>query len=187
MRKLTILFVLLLIGGMQVVLAQKTISGRVTNAGDGTAVPGAAVSVMGTTLGVVTDASGNFALTLPTSAKTLKISFIGMKTKEVLIGSQKVFNVVMEFVTNELDELVVVGYGSVKKSDLTGAVSSVKGDDMLQLPTMRVDQALQGRAAGVSVQNTDGEPGGNVTIRVRGGNSILGGNNALVVIDGLQG
>jgi len=187
MRKLTILFVLLLIGGMQVVFAQKTIRGKVTSIGDGTAIPGAAVAVPGTTVGVVTDVSGNFTLSVPANAKTLKISFVGMKTKEVQIGSQKEINVVLESATTELDELVVVGYGSVKKSDITGAVSSVKGDEMIQLPTMRVDQALQGRAAGVSVQNTDGQPGGNVTIRVRGGNSILGGNNALVVIDGLQG
>jgi len=187
MRKLTILFVLLLIGGMQVVFAQKTIRGKVTSIGDGTAIPGAAVAVPGTTVGVVTDVSGNFTLSVPVNAKTLKISFVGMKTKEVQIGSQKEINVELESATTELDELVVVGYGSVKKSDVTGAVSSVKGDEMIQLPTMRVDQALQGRAAGVSVQNTDGQPGGNVTIRVRGGNSILGGNNALVVIDGLQG
>ncbi len=187
MRKLTILFVLLLMGGMQVVFAQKTIRGKVTSSGDGTAIPGAAVAVPGTTVGVVTDVSGNFTLSVPANAKTLKISFVGMKTQEVKIGSQQEIKVVLETETNALDELVVVGYGSVKKSDLTGAVSSVKGDEMIQLPTMRVDQALQGRAAGVSVQNTDGQPGGNVTIRVRGGNSILGGNNALVVIDGLQG
>ena len=83
--------------------------------------------------------------------------------------------------------MVVVGYGTQKKSDLTGSVSSVKGSELTRLPTQRVDQALQGRAAGVMVQNTDGAPGGNATIRVRGGNSITGGNNALVVVDGIQG
>src|SRR6185312_2551921 len=87
----------------------------------------------------------------------------------------------------KLDEVVVVGYGHQKKSDLTGAISSIKGSDLTQLSTQRVDQALQGRAAGVMVLNTDGAPGGNTTIRVRGSNSINGGNNALIVIDGLQG
>jgi TonB-dependent SusC/RagA subfamily outer membrane receptor len=86
-----------------------------------------------------------------------------------------------------LKDVVVVGYGTQRKSDITGAISSIKGSDLTQLSTQRVDQALQGRAAGVMVLNTDGAPGGNTTIRVRGSNSINGGNNALIVIDGLQG
>ena len=187
MRKLTILFVLLLMGGMQVVLAQRTITGKVTNKEDGSPIPGATVAIPGTTVGSITDLAGAFTITLPANAKILRISFVGMKTREVQIGAQKVLNVTIESETLALDELVVVGYGSVKKSDLTGSVSSVKGEDLIRLPTQRVDQALQGRAAGVSVQNTDGEPGGNVTIRIRGGNSAMGGNNALVVIDGMQG
>src|SRR4051794_13018258 len=88
---------------------------------------------------------------------------------------------------SQLSEVVVVGYGTQKKSDLTGSISSIKGGDVTQLATQRVDQALQGRAAGVLVLNTDGAPGGNTTIRVRGSNSINGGNNALIVIYGLQG
>ena len=168
-------------------LAQRTITGKVTNKEDGSPIPGATVAIPGTTVGSITDLAGAFTITLPANAKILRISFVGMKTREVQIGAQKVLNVTIESETLALDELVVVGYGSVKKSDLTGSVSSVKGEDLIRLPTQRVDQALQGRAAGVSVQNTDGEPGGNVTIRIRGGNSAMGGNNALVVIDGMQG
>lgn len=187
MRKLTILLVLLLLGGMQVVLAQKTITGMVTSKEDGSGIPGASVLVPGTTNGALTDVTGKFTLSVPNNATTLRISFIGMTTVEVPIGTQKEINVALEMESTTLDEVVVVGYGSVRKSDLTGAVSSVKGRELTQLPTQRVDQALQGRATGVSVQNTDGEPGGNVTIRIRGGNSVTGGNNALVVIDGVQG
>lgn len=187
MRKLTIFFVLLLVGGIQFAFAQKMIKGKVTDKGDGSGIAGATVVVSGTTLGTTTDASGLFTLSAPANAKTLKFSFIGMKTLEIEIGTQSEFNVEMETETTALDEVIAVGYGTVRKSDLTGSVSSVKGKDLIQLPNQRADQALQGRAAGVSVQNTDGEPGGNVTIRIRGGNSVTGGNNALVVVDGMQG
>lgn len=187
MRKLTILFVLLLIGGIQVVFAQSAIKGKVTSVDDSGGIPGASVVVVGTNIGTITDFNGLFSLAVPANAKALRISFVGMKTIEIQIGSKKEINVTMESETTSIEEVVAVGYGVVKKSDLTGAVSSVKGDDLTKLPTMRADQALQGRAAGISVQNTDGEPGGNVTIRIRGGNSATGGNDALVVIDGMQG
>lgn len=187
MRKLTILFALLLLGGINVALAQKTIKGKVTSIEESGGIPGASVVVPGTNIGVITDLNGMFSLSMPSNAKALKFSFVGMKTLVVQIGNLKEINVVMESETTSIDEVVAVGYGSQKKSDITGAVSSVKGADLVKLPSMRADQALQGRAAGVSVQNTDGEPGGNVTIRVRGGNSVTGGNNALVVIDGMQG
>lgn len=187
MRKLTILLVFLLLGAMQVVLAQKNITGVVTSKEDGNGIPGVSVVIPGTNTGTLTDVAGKYSLTVPNKATTLKFSFVGMKTVEVPIGTEKEINLAMEAESTTLDEVVVVGYGAVKKSDLTGAVSSVKGRELTQLPTQRVDQALQGRASGVSVQNTDGEPGGNVTIRIRGGNSVTGGNNALVVVDGVQG
>ncbi|MFN8135120.1 MAG: TonB-dependent receptor [Bacteroidales bacterium] len=120
------------------------------------------------------------------NATTLRISFIGMKTIDVQIGEQKEIKVELEMESTTLDE-VVVGYGSVRKSDLTGAVSSVKGKELTLMPVMRADQALQGHAAGVAISNNDGAPGGSTTIRIRGGNSITGGNNALIVIDGFQG
>ena len=187
MRKLTILLVLLLLGGMQVVLAQKTITGMVTSKEDGSGIPGASVLVPGTTNGALTDVTGKFTLSVPNNATTLRISFIGMTTVEVTIGTRKEINVALEMESTTLDEVVVVGYGSVRKSDLTGAVSSVKGKELTLMPVMRADQALQGHAAGVAISNNDGAPGGSTTIRIRGGNSITGGNNALIVIDGFQG
>lgn len=187
MRRLLVLFVFLLIGGFQVALAQKLLKGKVTSSEDGSGIPGASIVVAGTTVGTITNSDGDFSITAPANAKALKVSFVGMKSQDVLIGSKTDFNVKLEVETTALDEVVAVGYGTQKKSDLTGAISSVKGNDLTLSPVMRADQALQGRAAGVMVQNTDGAPGGNITIRVRGSNSLQGNSNALVVIDGLQG
>jgi TonB-linked SusC/RagA family outer membrane protein len=187
MRKLLILFVFLLIGGVQAAIAQKLLKGKVTSSEDGSGIPGASIVVAGTTVGTITNSDGNFSITAPANAKTLKVSFVGMKSQEVTIGSKTDFNIKLESEITALDEVVAVGYGTQKKSDLTGAISSVKGNDLTLSPVMRADQALQGRAAGVMVQNTDGAPGGNITIRVRGSNSLQGNSNALVVIDGLQG
>jgi len=186
MRKLTILFVLLLIGAMQGVFAQKSVSGKVTDSSN-SPLPGVSVVVKGTTSGTVSDAGGKYSISNVSEKTILQFSFVGMKPQEIEVGTQTSMNVTLTEDAIGIEEVVAVGYGTVKKSDLTGSVSSVKGGDLTKLPTQRADQALQGRAAGVQVQNTDGEPGGNVTIRIRGGNSITGGNNALVVIDGMQG
>jgi len=166
--------------------AEKTIAGKVTS-DDGEALPGASVVVKGTAIGATTDAEGAFKLTIPDDATTLVISYIGFMSQEITIGNQTAFNIVLVPDVATLADIVVVGYGIQKKSDLTGAIASVKGDELAQLPTQRVDQALQGRAAGVMVLNQSGAPGGATTIRIRGSSSILGGNQPLVVIDGLQG
>ncbi len=112
---------------------------------------------------------------------------LDMPQSKLQVAGQSVINVSLVPNIQNLDEVVVVGYGTQKKSDVTGSVSSVKGTDLVQLPSIRSDEALQGHAAGVVVTNNDGAPGGVATIRIRGGNSITGGNNALVVIDGFQG
>ncbi len=165
---------------------QRAISGKITDAND-EPIAGANVTVKGTIVGTTTDTDGKYKLTVPSGANTLVVSFIGYLTQEVIIGNQSVVNVVLESDIQALSEIVVVGYGQQRKSDITGAISSVKGRELVQLPMQRVDQALQGRAAGVLVLNTAGAPGANTTIRVRGMNSINGGNNALIVVDGLQG
>ncbi|HET7179069.1 MAG TPA: SusC/RagA family TonB-linked outer membrane protein, partial [Chryseosolibacter sp.] len=162
------------------------ISGRVTS-DNGDALPGVNVVEKGTTNGTVTNNNGEYTLTVANENATLVFSFIGYINQEVAVGGRSAIDVtLMEDVTS-LQEVVVVGYGTQKKSDLTGAITSVKAEDLTLMPTQRVDQALQGRAAGVLVLNTDGAPGGNTTIRIRGMNSILGGNDALIVVDGLQG
>jgi TonB-linked SusC/RagA family outer membrane protein len=161
------------------------VSGRVTDA-DGVPLAGTTIQVKGTTAGTIADADGNYRLTVPDDA-TLIFSFVGYETQEIAVAGQNVINVTLVQVVAELGEVVVVGYGSVRKSDLTGAISSVKPAELTSLPTQRVDQALQGRTAGVYILNTDGSPGGNTIIRIRGLNSINGGNEPLIVVDGLQG
>lgn len=164
----------------------KEITGKITDP-EGKPLEGVSITVKGSSAGTATDAAGHFRLSVPDNASVLVVSFLGYSTREVSIANKSVVNIAMQSEASALGDVIVVGYGTQKKSDVTGAVSSVKGSDLNKLPTQRVDQALQGRAAGVMVQNTDGSPGGNTTIRVRGGNSITGGNDALVVVDGIQG
>ncbi|GAA4950335.1 TonB-dependent receptor [Algibacter agarivorans] len=159
----------------------QTVSGTVT--ADGQPLPGATVLVKGTTQGTSTDFDGNFTIKAE-ALSTLVISYIGYSTKEVLVGNQTQINVSLEQ-DNKLDEVVVIGYGTQRKSDLTGSVSSVSAEDLTAVPVSRVDQALQGRASGVQVTQTSGAPGAGTVIRVRGGNSITGNNEPLWVIDGI--
>jgi TonB-linked SusC/RagA family outer membrane protein len=161
------------------------VHGRVQNE-KGEPLPGVTVQIQGTTKGTVTTADGSFSLTAPEHA-TLVFSYVGYDPKQVSLPLRSTAPIILSPNASGLNEVVVVGYGTQKRSDLTGSISSIKGDDIKLLPTQRVDQALQGKAAGMMVLNTDGAPGGNTTIRIRGMNSIQGGNNALVVIDGLQG
>jgi len=159
----------------------QTITGTVS-ADDGP-LPGASIVVKGTTKGVSTDFDGNYSIGA-TADDVLVFSYIGYAEKEVPVGNQNQINVVLE-AGNELDEVVVIGYGTQRKSDLTGSVSSVSAEDVAAIPVSRVDQALQGRAAGVQVTQTSGAPGAGTAIRVRGGNSITGSNEPLWVIDGI--
>jgi TonB-linked SusC/RagA family outer membrane protein len=137
-------------------------------------------------VGTTTDAQGRFTVKLPAGKNQLEVSYAGYQ-KQTIGADKGAVNLRLTKDLSELSEVQVVGYGIQKKSDLTGAISSIKGADVSKIATQRVDQAIQGRAAGVFVLNTDGQPGGNTTIRVRGMNSINGGNNALIVVDGLQG
>ena len=162
-------------------LFAQEISGTVS--GDGLALPGASVAVKGSTIGTITDSDGNYKITA-SPGKTVVFSYVGFKSKEIVLGNQTVLNVTLES-DNALEEVIVIGYGTQKKSDLTGAVSSVNSKQINQVPNSRVDQALQGRAAGVQVTQTSGAPGAGTSIRVRGGNSITGSNEPLWVIDGI--
>lgn len=154
---------------------------------NGESLPGVSIVVKGTAIGTISDSNGEFNLTIPDDAVIIQFSFVGMKTQDVEIGGKKTFSIVMENDALDIDDVVIIGYGSMKKSDLTGSIVSVKGSDLESTSTKRVDQALQGRVTGITIQNTDGAPGGNTIIRIRGSNSVLGGNSALIVIDGLQG
>lgn len=175
------LLVWLMAMGSLVASAQQTVSGTVSDA-DGP-LPGASVVVKGTTRGVSTDFDGNFSIEAAPE-DVLLITYIGYTQQEITVGSQTQINVILE-AGNKLDEVVVIGYGTQRKSDLTGSVASVSSEEITQIPTSRVDQVLQGRAAGVQVTQSSGAPGAGTAIRVRGGNSITGSNEPLFVIDGI--
>ncbi len=163
-----------------------TVSGKVTSQ-SGESIPGTNVLEKGTTNGTVTDAEGKYTITVGSENVTLVFSFIGFISQDISVGGRTVIDIVLTEDATTLSEVVVVGYGVQKKTDLTGAIASIPVDQLSQFPTARVDQALQGRTSGVYVLNTDGSPGGATNIRIRGLNSINGGNEPLVVIDGLQG
>lgn len=162
----------------------KTISGTITDESGGV-LPGANVIEKGTLNGASSDFDGKYTMNV-SEGTTLVFSYVGYKTKEVVVGDQTTINIILKS-DNTLDEVVLIGYGSRRKSDLTGAVSSVKAKELTEIPLTRTDQLLQGRASGVYIASTDGSPGGNVKIRVRGANSINGNNAPLVVIDGFLG
>ncbi|MEK7718597.1 MAG: TonB-dependent receptor [Bacteroidota bacterium] len=161
----------------------KKVSGKVTDS-SGATLPGVSVVVKGTTTGVITDNNGNYSLSNIPDNATLIFSFVGMKTQEVKIGTQASINVILIEETIGLEEVIAIGYGTVKKSDLTGSVSSVKTSELQQTPMTSIDQGLIGRASGVQVTQTSGMPGAVASIRVRGSSSIQGGNEPLYVIDG---
>lgn len=165
---------------------EKAITGTVTTVVNGTPLPGVNVLVKGTTKGTQTDFDGNYTIDAK-EGDILVLSYIGMKTQNVTVGPTAILDIAMEEDADQLDEVVVVGYGTQRRSDLTGAVSSVSSKDLTEIPLARTDQLLQGRVAGLNVSSTDGAPGGNVKIRIRGANSINGSNSPLVVIDGFLG
>jgi TonB-dependent starch-binding outer membrane protein SusC len=164
-----------------------TVTGTVKDASTGEVLIGVNIAIEGTTTGAVTDVNGKFSIMVPDRNAVLMVSYVGYATQRIEVSGRTVIDVILESILTPLQEVVVTGYGSVRKSDLTGSVSSVKSDQIQEMPLQRVDQAIQGRATGVYVLNTDGAPGGNTMIRIRGLNSINGGNEPLIIVDGLQG
>lgn len=166
-------------------ISQRSVSGKVT---DGTGMPviGAQVSLKNTTAGTITDINGFYRITdsQVNSKSVLVFYYLGMKTKEEIVGDKTVINVIMNEESINLDELVVVGYGTMRKSDLTGSVGNVRINDIEKAPVLSFDQALSGRIAGVQVSSNDGQPGSGMEITIRGGNSLTQSNAPLYVIDG---
>ncbi|MBR9855856.1 MAG: SusC/RagA family TonB-linked outer membrane protein, partial [Algicola sp.] len=162
----------------------KTVTGSVSDATG--PIPGVNVLVKGTTNGVVTGFDGEFTLENVTNDNTLVFSYIGFETQEVLVGSQEVFNIVLTEDTQNLDEVIVVGYGTQKKSNVVGSVASVEIEEATSVPTTNVSEMLRGRAAGVQVNLGDARPGGNSNIVIRGNVSVApNGNSPLIIVDGL--
>ena len=161
----------------------KKVSGRVTDSA-GMPLPGASVIVKGTATGAISDTNGDYSLLNVPENATLLFSFVGMKPQEIIVGDKTIIHVALEEETIGLEEVIAIGYGTVKKIDLTGSVSSIKTEDLKKVPVTSFDQAIQGRAAGVQVTQASSAPGGRVLIRVRGGNSLSSSNEPLYVVDG---
>ena len=166
-------------------LSAQTVKGTVTDS-SGEPIIGATVMETGSQNGVVTDLDGNFTLQ-NVKGKTLTISYIGMKTLTVTLDGKDNYPLVMEDEASTLNDVVVIGYGTARKKDLTGSVATVKGQDLVKVPVADISEALTGKMAGVNITTTDGSPDAEILIRVRGGGSITGDNSPLIVIDGFQG
>ena len=184
LRGLLLGFIMLLMVG--VAFGQKTISGKITDASNDSPLIGVNVLVKGTSSGTVSDFEGNYSLTVPGPDAVLEFSYTGYQAQEITVGNQSQIDIALQ-VGAALEEVVVIGYGTVKKSDLTGAVSTVTAASFEKQPVTRLEDALQGRAAGVTVAKANGQPGSNFKVRIRGVNSITGNNSPLVVVDGIQG
>lgn len=160
------------------------VKGRLTSATEPAGLPGVNVVVKGTAQGSITDGEGRYTLDVPPGA-TLIYSFVGFQTQEIVYQGQSILDVVLKEESTELNEVVVVGYTTLEKRDITGAVSSVKTNAFKDLSVNGIDQALQGQAAGVQVTQSSGTPGGGVSVRIRGATSIFASNSPLYIVDGI--
>ncbi|GAB4332073.1 MAG: TonB-dependent receptor [Bacteroidales bacterium] len=187
MKRNVLLTVVMLLAGLLTLQAQEiTVSGTVTAADDGTTLPGVTVLVKGTTNGTTTDIDGKYTLKDVPPDGILVFSFVGMKTQEIPVAGQAVIDVAMETETFGLDEVVVIGYGTVKKRDVTGAVSVVDSKVIDNLKPVKAEEALQGTVSGVNVTQQSGAPGAGLDIRIRGV-STNGDASPVVIIDGYVG
>lgn len=183
--RLFLLLAFLLIGAFEIYAQDITMKGNVKDA-TGEPIIGASIKVQGNaSIGTVTDLDGNFSLSVPRTAKQVEISYIGMRTQFVTITAGQALNIIMEENAEQLDEVVVIGYGTVKKRDLTGSVASVSGKAIAATPVSNIAQAMQGKLPGVNVISQDGRPDATVSIRIRGGGSISQSNDPLILVDGV--
>ncbi|MBN2522402.1 MAG: TonB-dependent receptor [Bacteroidales bacterium] len=192
MKRITTLLVFFIVGSLQLLLAQaKEVSGKVTDGATGEPLPGVNIVEKGTTNGVITDLNGNYSITLTSEDATLVFTSVGFLDEEIPVGSQTVIDVTLAMSIEQLDEIVVVGYGSMQRTNVTGAISSIGGDEISKSPVPNVIEALRGQIPGVRVERTSGAPGSGVTFTIRGKNSIgdedddISENEPLIVIDGV--
>lgn len=164
--------------------AQRTVKGKITDASSGEALIGANVIAKGTTAGAVTDIDGMYSVNVPTGSSAIEVSYSGYETQTITLGTSNVVDIALK-AGRVLEDVVVIGYGTVKKSDATGAVVAVGERDFNKGVISSPEQLLQGRAAGVQISNNNGEPGGGISVRVRGTSSVFGANNPLFVVDGV--
>lgn len=186
MKKIVFFFSILLFMGTLALNAQtRVITGKVTSAEDSEPIPGVSISVLGTTLGTVSNIDGEFSLQVPEDAQTLVFSFVGMTRKEVAVEGRSVINVQLESEMIGVEEVMVVAYGTTSREAKTGSVTQVTSEQIADVPVSSFDKVLSGKLAGVTVTATSGQPGAASQIRIRGTSSINAGNEPLYVIDGV--
>ncbi len=185
MKKLLFLVMMLSVSGA--LFAQRTIEGTVTDAKSGETLIGVTVQIKGTTIGTITDINGHYVLTSDglTATSVVLFSYVGYADQEVVPGARNTIDIQLEAKQTMLDELVVIGYGTTKKRNVLGAVSKVDNTELTRMPVAGVDQALQGRVAGVQVTQNTGAPGEGVSVRIRGAGSISSSNSPLYIVDGI--
>ncbi|MCH7411039.1 TonB-dependent receptor [Belliella sp. DSM 111904] len=185
MRKVLLLGLALLFVGASAFAQSRVVTGTVTSEEDGLPLPGVSILVKGTTLGTTTDLDGNYSINVPEGQANLIFSFMGFVAQELNIGNRSQVNLVLKPDSKLLGEVVVTGYGVQTKREVTGAIASVGAEDIKNLPLLGVDQALQGRAAGVQVTQSSGTPGAGISVRIRGTGSLNASSEPLYVIDGV--
>lgn len=185
MRKIYI-FLMCMVCALNAFSQNRKVEGKVTEQGTENPLIGVSVLVKGALSGVSTDANGHYIIQIPIKEKNaiLVFSYVGYNRKEVMVGERKVLNVTLTQNENDLDDVVVIGYGTAKKKDLTGSVATVDMKDLTKAPVRSIDEALAGRVAGVQVISSDGQPGAESKIMIRGANSVTQSNSPLYVVDG---
>lgn len=182
-RRTQLLFLFFLVVSNAALYAQNVLKGRVTDPADDPLI-GVNVVIKGTTTGTISDIDGNFELNV-SPGHVLTFTYMGYVPQEITITNQTVLNVILQEDTKTLDEIVVVSYGTQKKRNLTGAVSSLNASDLNDLPVGQLGQKLQGQIAGVQINQTTGKPGEGMAFRIRGAASVNAGNEPLFVVDGM--
>ncbi|TGV01850.1 SusC/RagA family TonB-linked outer membrane protein [Flavivirga rizhaonensis] len=183
LKSILTLFIFVLQGH---VLAQTTVTGKITSKEDGMPLPGVSIVVQGTNNGAVSDFDGNYSINVTKQDAVLVFTYIGFKDQIAVVGNQSTINIVLIVDTEQLDEVVVIGYGEVKRKDLTGSVVSLKAEDLNPVQAVSFEQGLVAKAPGVQVTTSSGQPGAAAKIRIRGGTSINASSDPLYVIDGFQ-
>ena len=178
-----LLFLLVAMISLSVSAQNVTVKGTVKDKTGETVIGASVVQKGNTGNGTITDIDGNFTLSVPANS-TLVISYVGMKTQEIALKGQTKINVVLDDDSQALDEVVVIGYGTVQKKDLTGSVASVSAKQLSAVPVSNASEALQGKMAGVQITQTEGSPDADIRIRVRGGGSLSQDNSPLYIVDG---
>ena len=178
-----ICFLMLMVVSFSASAQTLTITGKVTDGADKSSLPGVSILVKNKGKGATTDMDGNYSVSA-NKGDTLEFSFIGYNTAKKVVGTSNVINVILQESTTVLDEVVIVGYGTATKKELTGATAVVKGEELSKLNMPRMDQALQGQVSGVAINTNSGSPGGSTSIRIRG-LSTFGDNDPLILVDGI--